>query len=485
MRVVLLVAAAALSAATIWFGLGPHDEGLMLQAARRIGDGQVPYRDFWWNYGPGQPYLLSPFGGSLVAWRVIRVALDATVALLAYELAQRYAGGNRRLALLAWIAVAGAMAFPTGPGPNPAALALALGALLVAPRSVATAGILAGVAAIFRVEIGAAAALGVALAGQPRVLAYAIPTGALGWLPFALIAPRDLYDDTLGFLGIQGQQRLPFPLDPSGLGLDPNKLLELWLPAILVAGAALWGVRACAQTLRRRRPGAAQALTPGEGEGGSGGGGGAAFAALGPLVLVGLAYLLGRTDEFHLVPLAAVLPIALVAAAAGERAGALRVALLAVVALVAVHGLERKAGEILHLPDTAAIDGVRGEAAEVGHYEAAIEALDGRTVYVAPPRTDRLTVGNPLFYVLAGQDNPTRYDVMQPGLVTEAGVQREIVADLQRARPAVLVRWNDPRTNPEDNASGRRTGSRLLDDYLDRTYTRNARTFGTFTLVER
>ena len=30
-----------------------------------------------------------------------------------------------------------------------------------------------------------------------------------------------------------------------------------------------------------------------------------------PLALVGLAYLLGRTDEFHLVPLAAVLPVLL------------------------------------------------------------------------------------------------------------------------------------------------------------------------------
>ena len=27
----------------------------MLQAAARIADGQVPYRDFWWFYPPGQP----------------------------------------------------------------------------------------------------------------------------------------------------------------------------------------------------------------------------------------------------------------------------------------------------------------------------------------------------------------------------------------------------------------------------------------------
>ena len=39
-------------------GIQPNDEGLMLQAAARIAHGEVPYRDFWWFYPPGQPYLL-------------------------------------------------------------------------------------------------------------------------------------------------------------------------------------------------------------------------------------------------------------------------------------------------------------------------------------------------------------------------------------------------------------------------------------------
>ena len=44
--------------------------------------------------------------------------------------------------------------------------------------------------------------------------------------------------------------------------------------------------------------------------------------SLAPLALVGLGYLLGRTDEFHLVPLAAVLPVMLAWAAAAARAAA-------------------------------------------------------------------------------------------------------------------------------------------------------------------
>src|SRR4051794_41586186 len=93
--VVLFAAAAALSGFTILREVGPHDEGLMLQAAARIADGRLPYRDFWWNYGPAQPYLLGAiwkaFGASLLDWRIVRILLDATVALLVWLLARREA----------------------------------------------------------------------------------------------------------------------------------------------------------------------------------------------------------------------------------------------------------------------------------------------------------------------------------------------------------------------------------------------------------
>src|SRR4051812_30325073 len=146
--VLLFAAAAALSAFTILREIGPHDEGLMLQAAARMAGGQWPYRDFWFNYGPGQPLVLAALwkalGPSLLAWRVLRAVLDAIVAVLAWALVRR--GAPAWLALLAWAAVAAAMAWPTGPGANPAAVALVLGALLVVPRSGVVAGALCGVA---------------------------------------------------------------------------------------------------------------------------------------------------------------------------------------------------------------------------------------------------------------------------------------------------------------------------------------------------
>ena len=97
-----------LSGITIRWGINPHDEGLVLQAGRRIADGQLPYRDFYANYGPGQYYVVGGldalFGPSLLTWRIVRVALDATVAVLAYAIARRDAPAP--LALGAWLTAA-------------------------------------------------------------------------------------------------------------------------------------------------------------------------------------------------------------------------------------------------------------------------------------------------------------------------------------------------------------------------------------------
>lgn len=457
---VLLVLGALLSGVTLLREIGPHDEGLMLQAAQRIADGQLPYRDFWWNYGPGQPLLLALpvklFGPSLLWWRLLRVAVDAVVALLAYKLIGRVAR-NEPIALLGWLATAAAMAWPATPSPNPTALLLVLWALLLVRDHRLWAGALCGLAIVFRPEIGVAGAIAVALPGGGwAALGPAAGVAVVGLLPFFVAAPGDMWHDTVGFLGVQDLQRLPLRVNPSGIGLDPNKLLELWMPLIFVIATALWAGWAA---LRRPRW---------------------ALPAL-PLLAVGLAYLLGRPDEFHLIPLAAVLAIALAAAAAVERRKPLQIALIVALALIALHGLERRWGQLVHPPALADVpssvaDGVQTTTADARDLRRLLHDIDlascpGDPILVAPPRFDRVTVGDPLLYVLADRTNPTRYDVMQPGIVTTAKVQREMIGDLERAKPEVVVRWDDPRAEVrEPNGSGRSSGVTLLDDYIGENY---------------
>ena len=107
----------------------------------------------------------------------------------------------------------------------------------------------------------------------------------------------------------------------------------------------------------------------------------------------------------------------------------------------------------------------------------------GRPVFVANPRHDLVHAGNPLVYVLADRPNPTRYDVMQPGVVTTAGVQREIVRDLRDSRTELVVRWLSPvASEAEPNGAGRSSGVRVLDRYLARRYERVAR-FGSYEVL--
>jgi hypothetical protein len=89
----VFVLAAALGCVALLDEVGPHDEGLVLSAAWRVADGQLPWRDFWWNYGPGQPVLLGAvwaiLGPSLLWWRILRVLAGAGVAVVAWRLARR------------------------------------------------------------------------------------------------------------------------------------------------------------------------------------------------------------------------------------------------------------------------------------------------------------------------------------------------------------------------------------------------------------
>jgi hypothetical protein len=472
----LFGAGALISGLTILYGINPHDEGLMLQAAARVADGELPYRDFYANYGPGQFYLLggldAAFGPSLLAWRIVRVALDALVATLAYGLVRRDAPPP--VAILVWVAAIVAMAHPTLPHPNATALALALGAVLLARRSPTGAGVLAGLAFGFRFDLGAAAAVAAALAAVDRASALRV-LGAAGLaaavlvVPFALAAPGAFWDDTFGFaLHEQGLQRLPLPGAYDG-GFELNKLLAFYMPYVLIGGLALWLVAALTERLPRR-----------------------AWAAL-PLALAGLAYLLARADEFHLVPLAVVLPVLLGGAVGHARAMPWRLALALPIALIALNGLDRNRIDLFDSPPLRPIelevaDGVKAPPVEARALEAVVGYVrrhvpPGRPVFVANPRHDLVRAGNPLVYVLADRPNPTRYDVMQPGVVTTAGVQREIVRDLRESPTELVIRWLSPvASEAEPNGAGRSSGVRVLDRYLARRYDPVVR-FGSYQVL--
>ena len=482
----LFAAGIVVSGVTALHGIQPNDEGLMLQAAERIGRGQVPYRDFWWFYPPGQPYLLGGLrelaGPSLLTWRIVRVLADATVALLAFSLASR--GAGPQLSLAAWGAAILAMTYPSGPHPFPIALALALGALLAFDRRPALAGVLVGAAAAWRIEFAAFAALAILVARPEALRRFALAGAAAAavlYLPVVTAAGFGPSWDLLvdyPLTDFRDYQTLPFPLSyngplntgsPGGFVKDSAEPLMLfYLPLALVMGLA------GAAVALARRPLAPRVI------------------ATGVFALGALAYLLVRTDLFHTAPLAVMVAI-LSAWALAERPRLLRGVPAALtglaLAFAIAEGLDRR--WLVLREDTVALDlpvadGVRVPPRQAAQLEAVVRGLPPRgPIYIATRRSDLVTSGHPLLYVLAGRENPTRYDIPAPGVLTSVPVQREIVSNLERTRTRMVVRWIDPVTaRAEPNAAGRSSGVRVLDEYLARSY-REVERAGSFRLLAR
>src|SRR5437667_6829101 len=67
------------------------DEGIVLQGAHRILNGQLPYRDFFTFYTPGSFYftagLFKVFGDSILVARSALVFFGASLTVIAYTLA--------------------------------------------------------------------------------------------------------------------------------------------------------------------------------------------------------------------------------------------------------------------------------------------------------------------------------------------------------------------------------------------------------------
>ena len=474
----VFVGGVLISGFTMLRELDPFDEGLVLQAARRVAEGQMPYRDFLWSYGPGQPYLLGALfealGTSLVHWRVVRVLADAGVALAVFVLLRREAGPWP--AAVAWLAAACAMAQPRSANPFPIALLFALLALLAvtsdrSPRArVAWGGALTALAAAWRLDFGlyagAAVAIALVLRREQRAAAACAGLAAgltlLAHLPFLVAdGPADLYDALVATsLREKDWWTLPFPLGydgPLGSAADLDDLLEFYVPALLVAGLAV----AAAAALARVR--AERDLPP-------------SWGGLLVLAAGGMAYLLSRTDEFHVTPLL-VVAAALLALAAARR-GALGVAAAAVLALLLVNGASNRLTAIVRPPDLETVDvevadGVSAPPEDARALEEVVPLVRalvpaGEPMYVAPRRSDLVAFSNPLLYVLAERPNPTDRDF---GLLARRDEQLRAVTALRRARPRAVVRWTAPiSSRREANRRGRSSGDRTLDRYLEAEY---------------
>jgi hypothetical protein len=495
MPVALMVAGLAFFSIRIGQLPNVYDEGLTLVGADRILLGEVPFRDFWHTHPPGQIWLAAGLfrlvGESVMALRLLDAVFKVLLALSVWGWAARLGltrmAGAAFVVALVWLEAFGVFGYSGVP-----ALLCGLESLAFVVRSLGaatpgraqfrmvSAGLVAGIGTLFRLDFGfytaAAAAATVVLAhwtapglpGRDRarlaardLVLFAAGVGVPMLLALAVLLAQGvtlsrLMDTLIIYPGLTfpGVRRLPPPA-------FSWKTLAFYVPVWV----GILGLARGILLLRRAARGSAPAL---------------AWCGLSLLLLAALPHARIRADLVHQLPI--VLPsIALSAAWSREllRRGVLRraaaVLLLPVLALTYLasparswlrplsldaergHGLARAAGVELRPDQAAAVRAVR-DATAPGDY-----------VFVANGRNDRSVANDALFYFLAGRKYPTFYHNMLPGLTTRDAVQREIVGDLRARGVRCVVLCTAFDGSAEPNASGDAGGGEL-DAYIHRAY---------------
>jgi hypothetical protein len=519
-----------------------YDEGIILTGAARVLAGGLPHRDFYANYGPGQFYILALlfklFGASVLIERGWDIAVRASIVSLVLLLAGRMAL-RRRTAVLAacacciWLGLLGFPGYPVFPA---LAAALASQAFLMnsweaeRPAPVLLgAGACMGVAALFRYDVGVAglacAWASVAAAWwlgadgterRPRALLLACAmAGAgfgvvtvplfVGYAAFGVI-PGFVFDIFTYPVQFYARMRaLPFPTFGSLAAAPAN--LVIYFPVMV-------GIAACPALLGWLR--AMWHLPPGPQRQ-------VAAERLADLLSVGLLgiafFVKGsiRVSQIHMA-MALVVSLVLLAGLARpfpKRGLPARCLAAAAVALAAGYtflalgaGTLRAAQNLdwaMQLATWAAPAPATWPPAPDGtcHPPPDLQPLrcfrvapdlartiryvhqhtrPGDPVFVGLPRHDMIVTNDVLLYFALQLPPATRWYHFDPGLQTSRPIQQEMVADLQRARPAyvVIVTW--PATPPEPNGSSISSGVTLLDAYLRRSYEPVAR-FGEFSIM--
>lgn len=531
--IVLLLASFGLQIGSEPRGLNNiYDEGLITFAAARVLEGDVPYRDFWGMYGPGQFYavaaLFKLFGPSILVERLWEAAIRAGIATMAFLWARRLGAGP--FALAAWLATTLLLAGTGAHGfPIFAALLFALisaylflSALQSARQTLLFAsGASAALAALFRHDMGFYVTLAEALTLASYCLAVdvraggyaariaqmsraAIPFG-LGLLTIAgpvvvllLIAvpPKDLWFNLfLVPAKIYPKVRsLPFPTVPDMVVAGRTSLaafaesFAIYFPlAVGAAALALW----IAPT------------RPAQPEGASDG-----WRRLGTLLLTLvtlLLYLKGivRVSSLHFLQsiIPAIILLFVLLATAWRRPLAVRVPALALSAVAAFI--------LVAVPARAAINGLLGNASLVratmrehglGPRRALLKICEpqpglerarcyqprpediamirllhertrpGEPIYVGVAGHDRIFVNNILLHFLAARRSATKWHESHPGIQTNAAVQAQMIEEFNASGVRYLILSAEWNDVREPNASAGSSGVTLLDDYIQANF---------------
>lgn len=516
--------------------LNIYDEGLALVNAMRVGRGEIPFRDYWAIYPPGQSYALAALfkwvGPTILAERAYDSLVRLLCALVIYLMAAHMLRAWGWSVLL-YGTVIGLLAAATfyGYAIFPALLFAFLALLLFfyyldqqRQQLLLVTGLSIGVTSLYRVDVAGYVGIAIVLGllvdelannakgedSSRRIGAFIrhvlrVVTGALViFLPFygylAWVGHAgELFNNLLIFptTTFHEVRHLPYPTllpdwsrwQERGEWLAQidwvlGEWLRFYLPLLIYSVVALILLTSLAPfmtTQRKTDQSDIQAVT---------------LLVLG-LGLFGQA--MSRYDAIHALP--TTLPAILLIGWLWRRLVTARwwrafltplPALLTLIPLFVYSYLPYAQLSKLTayfppgrcystLPRASCIPIIGEQAALIEE----LNSLDQRqgALYVGVPTHDRIFINDVSFYFLADRPIATRYHELHPGVATTLPVQEEIAQALedQQTPWVVIADFGNPR---EPNGSALSSGVTHLDEYLRSHYTLHKQ-FGNYQLWQR
>jgi hypothetical protein len=515
-------------------GFDFYDEGLILVGAMRVAAGQVPHRDFYANYGPGQFYTLAwlfdLFGSSVFVERIYDLTLRSAIVAAAYGITaaycKRWVVVCTTIVCAFWLFSAGlpTIAYPI----IPIILIALLGSAALLPMfrgdlrkwQALLAGGMTGLAALFRYDVGFALALvhlssiivaaflrrRGAITGRTStrstLLLYSLGVAAL-FLPPALlylsVAPiHPFVHDIILYPAkyYARARRVPFP----GIRWRSFENLAVYLPVVV----ALLCIYAVVIERDPDQPSGAEDVARNRDRRGF-------------LILFGLLatafYFKGivriSVGQMLLSLVATVITLAVLYDFTSRKRRSLHriVQWTMAVSIFTATWSALKEVRVLHLSHQSVLQEVwspPGPASlkietdwcgvpnrlhtglcflvDPGHAEVlsylAAHTRPSERIFIGLSRHDRMVSNDLLTYFVSDRLPATRWSHFDPDLQTRADIQTEMIQELDRqaVRYVVLESQYDSQVQPW-NDSSKSSGVTLLDDYIRKNF-RQVETFG-------
>lgn len=482
-----------------------YDEGIIAYGAVRVLQGELPYRDFWTQYSPGQFYLVAGFfkffGANIMVERWCDIIIRVLLALMFMAMSARLT--NWKLALPTWVFAVLWLNFYVFFGyPIFPALTFALASIytllrgLTCRRFLCAAGILMGLCFIFRHDMAVylclsqmCGALIVILhkRGAPNSFIKHIISISKGMLPYftgaaLIILPVSIYFLVNVPLGELANQLLIFPLVefPKVRGLPYPHLkcsldmIPFYAPWLIYAAALSIAIMIM---IRKQKDDDDLLRASG-------------------IVMVAIFGLCGfnqiriRADIIHTVQFFLVslilLPVLFQEWRWKRTASARGIAVAAIIiGIIISYNPMKKFRKSMRLNDTARLtlmnEGptttLSRSHALLLHPEESRVALEMQRltrpdeyIYIGLDQHDKIFINDVLLYFLMVRNCPTRYHELHPGLVNTLPVQREMISDLEKHKPPYVVTTKKFSGIIEPNDSAKSTNVKLLDNYLSQKY---------------